>query len=40
MNDSESALRGAAAMQALGAIPGIRPLVDGSAALARHALPH
>lgn len=38
--DSESALHGAAAMEALEAIPGVRALVDGGTAVAQHALPH
>lgn len=38
--DSESALHGAAALEALEAIPAVRTLVDGGAAIARHALPH
>lgn len=38
--DSESALHGAAAMEALEAIPAVRTLVDTSAAVARHALRH
>lgn len=38
--DSESALHGVAAMEALEAIPGVRPLVDSGAAIAQHALPH
>lgn len=37
---SESALHGAAALETLEAIPGVRTLVDRSAVLARHALPH
>ena len=38
--DSESVLRGAAAMEALEALPGVRTLVDSAAVLARPALPH
>lgn len=38
--DSESALHGAAAMEALEAFPAVRTLVDTSAAIAQHALPH
>lgn len=38
--DSEAALHGAAAMEALEAVPGVRTLVDSAAAMTRHALPH
>jgi len=38
--DSESALHGAAALQALEALPAVRTLLDSSAAIAQHALPH
>ncbi|MHB1121881.1 MAG: phasin family protein [Ramlibacter sp.] len=37
--DSESALHGVAALEALEAIPAVRTLVDGGAAIARHTLP-
>jgi len=36
--DSESALQGAAALEALETLPGMRRLVDSGAAIARHAL--